>query len=46
LNLAALSISQLVESHKTILDHIVALHDQLLTKKMRAAHHAFEERYK
>ena len=27
----------LVEIHKTILDHIVALHDQLLTKKMREA---------
>ena len=27
----------LVEVHKTILDHIVALHDQLLTKKMREA---------
>lgn len=36
----------LVESHKTILDHLVALHDQLLTKKMREAHHAFEERYR
>jgi TnpA family transposase len=36
----------LVEIHKTILDYIVALHDQLLTKKMREAHHAFEERYK
>lgn len=36
----------LVEIHKTILDHIVALHDQLLTKKMREAHHAFEEHYK
>jgi TnpA family transposase len=35
----------LVESHKTILDHLVALHDQLLTKKMREAHHAFEQRY-
>jgi len=36
----------LVESQKTILDHLVALHDQLLTKKMREAHHAFEERYR
>ena len=36
----------LVESHKTILDHLVALHDQLLTKKMREAHHAFEQRYR
>jgi hypothetical protein len=35
----------LVEIHKTILDHIVALHDQLLTKKLREAHHAFEQRY-
>ena len=35
----------LVESYKIILDHIVALHDQLLTKKMREAHHAFEQRY-
>jgi TnpA family transposase len=35
----------LVESHKTMLDHLVALHDQLLTKKMREAHHAFEQRY-
>jgi TnpA family transposase len=36
----------LVEIHKTILDHIVALHDQLLTKKMREASHAFETRYR
>ena len=35
----------LVESHKTMLDHLVALHDQLLTRKMREAHHAFEQRY-
>jgi hypothetical protein len=31
----------LVEVHKTILDHIIALHDQLLTKKMREAKNAF-----
>jgi hypothetical protein len=36
----------LVESHKTILDHLVALHDPLLTKKMREAPHTFEERYR
>jgi len=36
----------LVEIHKTILDHIVALHDQLLTKKMREAKNAFEKRYR
>src|SRR5215831_4439427 len=36
----------LVEIHKTILDHIVALHDQLLTKKMREASNAFEQRYR
>ncbi len=36
----------LVEIHKTILDHIVALHDQLLTKKMREARNAFEKRYR
>jgi TnpA family transposase len=36
----------LVEIHKTILDHIVALHDQLLTKKMREARNAFEQRYR
>jgi hypothetical protein len=35
----------LVESHKTLLAHLVALHDQLLTKKMREAHHAFAQRY-
>jgi TnpA family transposase len=35
----------LVEIQKTILDHIVALHDQLLTKKMREAKHAFEQHY-
>ena len=32
---AALTACFLVEVPKTILDHIVALHDQLLTKKMR-----------
>jgi hypothetical protein len=36
----------LVEIHKTVLDHIVALHDQLLTTKMREARHAFEKRYR
>jgi hypothetical protein len=33
----ALTACFLVEIHKTILDHIVTLHDQLLTKKMREA---------
>lgn len=36
----------LVEIHKTILDHIVSLHDQLLTKKIREARNAFETRYR
>lgn len=36
----------LVEIHKTILDHIVMLHDQLLTKKMREARNVFEKRYR
>jgi hypothetical protein len=36
----------LVEIHKTILDHIIALHDQLLTKKMREAKNAFEKHYR
>jgi TnpA family transposase len=36
----------LVEIQKTILDHIVALNDQLLTKKMREARNAFEKRYR
>jgi hypothetical protein len=35
----------LVEIRKTILDYIVALHDQLLTKQMREAKHAFEPHY-
>jgi hypothetical protein len=34
----------LVESHQTMLDHLVALHDQLLTKKRREAPHAFDQR--
>jgi len=38
----ALTACFLVEIHKTILDHIVTLHDQLLTKKMREAKNAFE----
>jgi Domain of unknown function (DUF4158) len=41
----ALTACFLVEVHKTILDHIVALHDQLLTQKMREAKHAFEQLY-
>jgi TnpA family transposase len=36
----------LVEIHKTILDHIVSLPDQLLTKKIREARNAFETRYR
>src|SRR5713101_9431616 len=42
----ALTACFLVEIHKTILDHIAALHDQLLTKKMREAKNAFETRYR
>jgi hypothetical protein len=42
----ALTACFLVETHKTILDHIVALHDQLLTKKMREAKNAFEKHYR
>ena len=42
----ALTACFLVEAHKTILDHIVALHDQLLTKKMREAKNAFEKHYR
>ena len=36
----------LVEIHKTILDHIVSLHDQLLTKKNSRGENAFETRYR
>jgi TnpA family transposase len=43
---AALTACFLVEIHKTILDHIVALHDQLLTKKLREAKNAFEQHYR
>jgi hypothetical protein len=42
----ALTACFLVEVHKTILDHIVALHDQLITKKMRESRNAFEKRYR
>jgi hypothetical protein len=42
----ALTACFLVEVHKTILDHIIALHDQLLTKKMREAKNAFEKHYR
>ena len=42
----ALTACFLVEIHQTILDHIVALHDQLLTKKMREARNAFEQCYR
>src|SRR5262245_60077691 len=36
----------LVEIQQTILDHIMALHDQLLSKKIREATNAFETRYR
>lgn len=36
----------LVEIHQTMLDHIVTLHDQLMTKKMREAKNAFEKQYR
>ena len=42
----ALTACFLVEIQKTILDHIVALHDQLLSKKGREATNAFEKRYR
>ena len=40
----ALTACFLVEIQKTILDHSMALHDQLLSKKIREATHAFETR--
>lgn len=42
----ALTACFLVEIQKTILDHIMALHDQLLSKKIREATNAFETRYR
>ena len=42
----ALTACLLIEIHKTMLDHIVALPDQLLTKKMREVKNAFETRYR
>lgn len=42
----ALTACVLVEIQKTILDHIMALHDQLLSKKIREATNAFETRYR
>jgi TnpA family transposase len=42
----ALAACFLVEIQKTILDPIVALHDQLLTQKLREARHAFEEQHR
>jgi TnpA family transposase len=42
----ALTACFLVDIHKTILDYIVALHEQLLTKKLREAKNAFEQRYR
>jgi TnpA family transposase len=36
----------LVDARKTILDHIVEIHDQLVTAKFREAGHAFEERHR
>jgi hypothetical protein len=42
----ALAACFLVEIQKTILDHLVALHDQRLTRKLREARHAFEERHR
>lgn len=41
---SALTACFLVEAHKTILDHLVALHAQRLTQKMREATHAFAQR--
>jgi hypothetical protein len=42
----ALTACFLVEIHKTILDYISALHDQLMTRKLREAKNAFEQRYR
>ena len=36
----------LVDAQKTILDHIVAMHDQLLTAKFRQSNNVFEKRYR
>jgi hypothetical protein len=40
----ALLLCFLVEVHKTLLDYLVAMHDQLLTTKCREARHVHEER--
>jgi hypothetical protein len=42
----ALTACFLVEIQKTILDHSMALHDPLLSKKLREAPPAFETRYR
>ena len=40
----ALVLCFLVEMQKTLLDYVVAMHDQLLTTKCREARHVYEER--
>ncbi len=40
----ALVLCFLVEMEKTLLDYVVAMHDQLLTIKCREARHVYEER--
>jgi hypothetical protein len=40
----ALLLCFLVEVHKTLLDYLVAMHDQLLTTKWREARHVHEKR--
>lgn len=40
----ALGLCCLVEVEKTLLDYVVAMHDQLLTIKCREARHVYEER--
>lgn len=40
----ALVLCFLVEGEKTLLDYVVAMHDQLLTMKCREARHVYEER--
>jgi hypothetical protein len=42
----AMLVCFLVEAHKSLLDHLVAMHEQYITGLLRRSRHAFDERHR
>jgi hypothetical protein len=42
----AMLVCFLVEAHKSLLDHLIAMHEQYITSLLRRSRHAFDERHR